>query len=72
MEQYFVEFSGGDWKVRYEGSYVGAFPSQTAATHWAIDRAHNAEARSVRALVLIQDEQGGFRTHWWNRLDPAA
>jgi hypothetical protein len=66
MDQYFVESHRGTWKIKYEGSYIGVFPTKAKATQRAIDRAHNALARSVEARVLVQGEDREFRVEWTN------
>jgi hypothetical protein len=64
MDQYFVECDRTAWKIKYEGSYVGIFPTKEMAVNWAIERAHNALARGDRALVLSQGEDQAFRVEW--------
>jgi hypothetical protein len=64
----FVECHLGVWKIKYEGSYIGVLPTKALAIKWAIDRAHNASARSVEARVLVQDEAGEFRVEWTNKV----
>jgi hypothetical protein len=67
MEQYLVECHGDAWKVRYEGSHIGIFPSKAAAITWAIQKAHNSLARSVEARVLAEDEKGAFFVVWTSK-----
>lgn len=66
MDQYFVESHRGSWHIKYEGSYIAALPTKALAIRWAVDRAHNAQARSVEARVLVQDEDGVFQIEWTN------
>lgn len=69
MDQYFVECHRGTWKIKYEGSYIGVLPTKALAIQWAVDRAHNAIARSVEARVLVQDKAGMFRIEWTNKVE---
>ena len=64
MEQYFVESFRNSWKIKFEGSYVGIFPTREAAIGWAIKRAHNANARGERASVLTRGYNGLLRVEW--------
>lgn len=64
MEQYFVESFRNSWKIKYEGSHVGIFPTREAAIGWAIKRAHNANARGERASVLTRGCNGLVRVEW--------
>jgi hypothetical protein len=64
MDQYIVEQDGAAWKIRYDGSYVGIFPSKEAAIAWAIERARNALARGGRACVLSQSEGCALCMEW--------
>jgi hypothetical protein len=66
MDQFFVESHRGTWKIKYEGSYIAVLPTRAMAIRWAIDRAQNAQARSVEARVLVQDEERVFRIEWTN------
>jgi len=64
MDQYFVERDRSVWKIRYDGSYVGIFPTKETAISWAIERAHNAVARGGRACVFSQADDETLRTEW--------
>ncbi|HXG79488.1 MAG TPA: hypothetical protein VNJ31_09155 [Methyloceanibacter sp.] len=64
MDQYLVERDRAVWKIRYDGSYVAIFPTKETAIGWAIEQAHNALARGVRACVLSRADDQTLRTEW--------
>lgn len=66
MDQYFVEFVRNTWRIKYDGSYVGIFPTKEAAIRWAVKRAHNAKARGDQASVLSWECRGRLRVEWTN------
>jgi Uncharacterized protein conserved in bacteria (DUF2188) len=66
MEQYFVEPCRRTWRVKFEGDYIAAFPSQAEAIRQAVERAHNAKARFEEARVLVRADNGTFQIAWTN------
>jgi hypothetical protein len=68
--QYFVIRHRGQWKIRAGYRTTAAYPSKTHAICAAIDFAEKDGMAGRPAQVLVQDDDGHFRTVWIYGRDP--
>lgn len=69
--QYHVFRQNGTWAVRHGDKVCCAFPSQAEAIHAAIETAQDFGDDFHGAAVLLEQEDGQFRTHWTYGEEPA-
>ena len=67
--QYYVLSAGGGWKIRHEGKDY-PYQSQAEAIRVAVDTAHKAGREGHDAQVLVQGQNGQWRTEWTYGHDP--
>jgi hypothetical protein len=65
--QYVVVNDAGQWKIAFAGKHYGPYHSQANAIRAAVDAAHRARGD---AQVLVQGQNGQFRTEWTYGHDP--
>ena len=68
--QYFVVRHQGEWKISFENKHYGPYKTQKDAIRTAVDTAHKAGKNGNDAQVLVQGEDGKFRTEWTYGHDP--
>jgi len=61
---YYVFRQNGKWAVRHGDKVCCAFPSQAEAIHAAIETAEDFGDDFHGAAVLVEGEDGQFRTFW--------
>jgi hypothetical protein len=66
---YYVLSAGDKWKVRYNDKDY-SYDTQKAAIRASVDAAHKIGAKDQDAQVLIQGENGQWRTEWTYGHDP--
>ncbi|MFZ4689144.1 MAG: hypothetical protein ACOYLS_07890 [Polymorphobacter sp.] len=69
-EQYVVVRAGDQWRVSFSGNLYGFYPSAEAATAVASETAQKAAADGYVATVLVEGDNGAFRTE--ARFEPSA
>lgn len=66
---YYVLSAGNRWKIRHnDKDYF--YNTQGAAIKAAVDAAHSTGNRGMDAQVLIQGQDGQWRTEWTYGHDP--
>jgi hypothetical protein len=70
-EQYVVVRDKTQWRISFSGNLYGFYPTIAEATAVAIDTAGKAVASGLQAEVLVEGDDGGFRTAWTQPADPA-
>jgi hypothetical protein len=65
--QYVVVNEQGQWKIAFAGKHYGPYNTQANAIRAAVDAAHRAKGD---AQVLVQGQNGQFRTEWTYGHDP--
>jgi Uncharacterized protein conserved in bacteria (DUF2188) len=68
--QYFVVRHRDQWKIKAGYRTTGAYPSKAHALCAAVDFAEKDGMAGRPAQVLMQDENGHFRTAWIYGQDP--
>ena len=66
---YYVLSAGNGWKVQFDGKDF-PFNTQAEAIGAAVDAAHGSGQKGYDAQVLIQRENGQWRTEWTYGHDP--
>ena len=66
---YYVLSDGGRWKVRHNDKDYH-YDTQRSAIRAAVDAAHSSGGKGFDAQVLIQGQNGQWRTEWTYGHDP--
>lgn len=67
---YYVVLHQNEWKISFNGTHYGPYPSQAAAIQTAVAAAHSSGEKGHDAQVLIQGVNNQFRTEWTYGHDP--
>ena len=66
---YYVLSNGGRWKVRHDEKDYH-FDTQADAIRASVDAAHSSGKKGIDSQVLIQGQDGQWRTEWTYGNDP--
>ena len=69
-EQYFVVRHEDQWKIKYNGSHIGAYKTQQDAMDAARILAQKAHDNGSNSQVLVQGKNMQFQTEWSYGEDP--
>lgn len=67
---YYVVKHDGQWKISFDGKHYGPYGTQKEAIKVAVETAHKSGSDGHDAQVLVQGEDGKFRTEWTYGHDP--
>jgi hypothetical protein len=63
-DHFYVLIDQGQWCIRYCDRKIGPFPSRQDSINAAIEAARSSGCLGNETEVLIQTEDGSFRTAW--------
>ncbi len=63
-EQYVVIREGAGWRIAFSGSLYGRYATVAEATRVAIETAAKAGEAGLKAEVLVEGDDGFYRTAW--------
>lgn len=64
LDQYFVIFHNGEWKISHDERKDGPYVSERAAITAAVARARIAAKRGKYTKVMVQEDSNSFREEW--------
>jgi uncharacterized protein DUF2188 len=68
--RYFVVNNRGRWAISFQQQHYGPYATRQEAINYAVDAAHRSHSQGIDAQVLVQGEDGRFRTEWTYGNDP--
>jgi hypothetical protein len=67
---FYVMFVQGHWCIKYHNRKIGPFPSRQDAINAAIEAAQGSGCVGDETEVLVEAEDGSFRTIWTYGQEP--
>lgn len=69
-EQYVVIRENAEWRISFSGNLYGRYATLAEARRIAIETAAKAGAAGLEAEVLVEGDDGMYRTAWTHGVDP--